>query len=65
MYVYYGKVAGDVTRIATGVAPPAGTAYYAMLLGGLVATFAATHLISRAAKKAMGDSRKLQAAGDL
>ena len=55
MYAYYGKVAGDVTRIAAGVAPPRGTEYYLMLIIGLIATFAATHLISRAAKKAMAE----------
>lgn len=53
MYAYYGKVAGDVTRIAAGVSPPRGTEYYAMMVVGLMATFAATHLIGRAAKKAM------------
>ena len=55
MYAYYGKVAGDVTRIAAGVVPPRGTEYYVMLVVGLIATFAATHLIGRAAKKAMGE----------
>ena len=55
MYAYYGKVAGDVTRIAAGVAPPRGTEYYAMMVIGLIATFGATHLIGRAAKKAMAE----------
>src|SRR5687767_6064426 len=55
MYAYYGKVAGDVTRIAAGVSPPRGTEYYAMMVIGLIATFAATHLIGRAAKKAMAE----------
>jgi uncharacterized membrane protein YdjX (TVP38/TMEM64 family) len=55
MYAYYGKVAGDVTRIAAGVAPPHGPEYYVLLIIGLFATFAATHLISRAAKKAMAE----------
>lgn len=55
MYAYYGKVAGDVTRIATGVSPPRGTEYYVMMIVGLLATFAATHLIGRAAKKAMAE----------
>ena len=55
MYAYYGKVAGDVTRIATGVSPPRGTEYYVMMIVGLIATFAATHLIGRAAKKAMAE----------
>ena len=53
MYSYYGKVAGDVTRIAAGVVPARGTEYYVMLVIGLMATVTATHLISRAAKKAM------------
>jgi uncharacterized membrane protein YdjX (TVP38/TMEM64 family) len=53
MYSYYGKVVGDVTRIAAGVVPARGTEYYVMLGVGLIATFTATHLISRAAKKAM------------
>jgi uncharacterized membrane protein YdjX (TVP38/TMEM64 family) len=59
MYSYYGKVAGDVTRIATGVAPARGTEYYVMMVVGLMATFAATHLIGRAAKKAMAEERGL------
>ena len=55
MYAYYGKVAGDVTRIVAGVSPPRGTEYYVMMIVGLIATFAATHLIGRAAKKAMAE----------
>jgi uncharacterized membrane protein YdjX (TVP38/TMEM64 family) len=53
MYVYYGKVAGDVAALATGVAPPRGPEYYAMLVVGLVATVVATTMVARAAKKAM------------
>ena len=53
MYVYYGKVVGDVAALAAGVAPPRGPEYYALLVVGLVATFVATTLITRAAKKAM------------
>ena len=55
MYAYYGKIAGDVTRIAAGVAPRRGTEYYVMLFVGLIATVAATHMIGRAARKAMAD----------
>ena len=55
MYAYYGKVAGDVTRIAAGVAPARGVEYYVLLIMGLIATFVATHMISRAAKKAMAE----------
>ena len=53
MYAYYGTVAGDVTRILAGVSPRRGTEYYVMLLVGLIATFVATHMIGRAARKAM------------
>lgn len=55
MYAYYGKVAGDVTRIAAGVSPPRGTEYYVMMIVGLIATFTATHLIGRAAKRAIAE----------
>jgi uncharacterized membrane protein YdjX (TVP38/TMEM64 family) len=53
MYVYYGKVAGDVAKLAAGVAPPRGPAYYALLTVGLIATVAATTMIARAARKSM------------
>jgi uncharacterized membrane protein YdjX (TVP38/TMEM64 family) len=59
MYAYYGKVAGDVTRIAAGVSPPRGIEYYVMMIVGLMATFAATHLIGRAAKKAMAEEGRI------
>src|SRR5688572_23150473 len=57
MYTYYGKVAGDVTRIAAGVVPARGTEYYVMLVIGLLTTFAATSLITRAARKAMAQQQ--------
>jgi uncharacterized membrane protein YdjX (TVP38/TMEM64 family) len=60
MYAYYGKLAGDVTRIAAGLTPARGTEYYVMMIVGLIATFAATHLIGRAAKKAMAEERGLR-----
>jgi uncharacterized membrane protein YdjX (TVP38/TMEM64 family) len=53
MYVYYGKVVGDVAALAAGVAPPRGPEYYVMLVVGLVATIVASTMITRAAKKAM------------
>jgi uncharacterized membrane protein YdjX (TVP38/TMEM64 family) len=56
MYAYYGTVAGDVTRILAGVGPRRGPEYYALMIVGLIATFAATHMISRAAKKAMAEA---------
>ena len=53
MYVYYGKVAGDVAKLAAGIAPPRGPAYYAFLVIGLVATIVATTAVTRAARKSM------------
>ena len=52
MYVYYGKVAGDVAKIAAG-APPRGPVYYALLVVGLIATVVATTAVTRAGRKAM------------
>jgi hypothetical protein len=53
MYAYYGKVVGDVAKIAAGFAPPRGPEYYALLIVGLIATFVATMAITRAARRAM------------
>jgi uncharacterized membrane protein YdjX (TVP38/TMEM64 family) len=53
MYVYAGKVAGDLTALATGNAAPKGTIYYVMLALGLAATITATVLITRAAKRTL------------
>jgi uncharacterized membrane protein YdjX (TVP38/TMEM64 family) len=53
MYVYYGKVVGDVAKLAAGVAPPRGPEYYILLVVGLAATVAATTSVTRAARKAM------------
>jgi uncharacterized membrane protein YdjX (TVP38/TMEM64 family) len=57
LYTYYGKVLGDVTAIAAGTAPPRGAEYYVLLATGLVATIAATVLITRAAKTALARQR--------
>ncbi len=53
MYVYYGKVVGDVAALAAGVAPKRGAEYYVLLVVGLIATIVATTMVTRAAKKAM------------
>jgi uncharacterized membrane protein YdjX (TVP38/TMEM64 family) len=53
LYVYYGKVAGDVAALAVGVAPRRGPEYYALLIVGLAATVVATTIVTRAARKAM------------
>lgn len=53
MYVYYGKVAGDVAKLAAGIAPPRGPEYYILLVVGLVATVVATTAVTRAARRSM------------
>lgn len=53
VYVYYGKVVGDVAKLAAGVAPDRGAEYYVLLVVGLIATVVATTMVTRAAKKAM------------
>ncbi|HEU4691919.1 MAG TPA: TVP38/TMEM64 family protein [Vicinamibacterales bacterium] len=53
MYVYYGKVAGDVAKLAAGITPPRGPEYYVLLVVGLVATIVATTAVTRAARRAM------------
>lgn len=53
MYVYYGKVAGDVAALAAGVGPKRGVEYYVLLVVGLIATILATTMVTRAAKRAM------------
>lgn len=53
LYVYYGKVAGEVAALAAGRAGERGAADYALLSLGLVATVVVTVLITRRAKQAL------------
>ena len=53
LYVYYGKVAGDVAGVAGGTAPSRGAEYYAVLALGLIATIVVTALITRAARASL------------
>ena len=57
MYAYYGKVVGDVAKIAAGMVPPRGPEYYVLLIVGLIATFVATMAITRAARRAIEQTR--------
>ena len=54
LYVYYGKVIGDVAAVASGVAPVRGIGYYALLAAGLLATLVVTITVSRAARRRLG-----------
>lgn len=53
LYVYYGKLAGDVATLSAGAAPPKTTGYYVLLTAGLLATVAVTTLITRMARTAL------------
>jgi len=55
LYVYYGKLAGDVAALAGGAAVAKGTGYYAVLAIGLLATLAVTAVVTRTARRALQD----------
>lgn len=56
LYVYYGKVAGDVARLAGGAAVRRGSAYYVVVALGLAATVAVTALVARTARRALQEA---------
>jgi len=56
LYVYYGKLAGDVAALAGGAAVQKGPAYYAVLALGLVATVVVTTLVTRTARRALKEA---------
>ena len=53
LYVYYGKVVGDVAALAGGVAVDRDAAYYAVMGLGLAATIAVTAIVTRLARRAL------------
>lgn len=53
LYVYYGKLAGDVAAVAAGGAAVKDAGYYTVLGLGLLATIAVTTIITRVARKAL------------
>jgi len=53
LYVYSGKLAGDVAAAAGGSGPARGAGYYALLAVGLAATVAVTALVTRLARRAL------------
>lgn len=63
MYAYYGKIVGDVAKLAAGVSPPRGVEYWALVAIGLFATVWATHVITRAARRSMEQQRIADALG--
>jgi uncharacterized membrane protein YdjX (TVP38/TMEM64 family) len=56
LYVYYGKLAGDVAALAGGAAVEKGPGYYAVLGLGLVATVVVTTIVTRTARRALREA---------
>jgi uncharacterized membrane protein YdjX (TVP38/TMEM64 family) len=56
LYVYTGKVAGDVAALAGGAAPVRSAGYYMVLGLGLAATAGVTLIITRAARRALAEA---------
>jgi uncharacterized membrane protein YdjX (TVP38/TMEM64 family) len=56
LYVYSGKVAGDVATLASGSAAPAGTGGTALLVVGLAATIVVTTFVTRIARRALAEA---------
>ena len=56
LYVYLGKLGGDVAAAAGGVRAERGVADWALLVVGLVATAAVTFLITRIARRALEEA---------
>ncbi len=56
LYVYYGKLAGDVAALAGGAAVEKDVGYTAVLLLGLVATVVVTTFVTRIARRALREA---------
>ncbi len=53
LYVYTGKVVGDVAAVAGGAAPERGIGYWVIAVVGLVATVLVTTVVTRTARQAL------------
>lgn len=56
LYVYYGKLAGDVAALAGGTPIARGPEHYAIMALGLVATIVATTIVARTAQRALREA---------
>ncbi len=56
LYVYYGKLVGDVAALAGGAAVDKDAAYYAVLGLGLLATIVVTALVTWVARRALAEA---------
>ncbi len=61
LYVYSGRLVGDVGALAGGVQAPKDAGYYAVLILGLVATVVVTTIVTRAARAALQHATTLPA----
>ncbi len=64
LYVYTGKLAGDVAAVAGGVAPERGAGYWTLLVVGLLATAGVTIYVTRLARRALADRTGPEIRGD-
>ena len=55
VYAYAGKVTGEALALAGQAQVPKDASYYAVLVAGLVATLAATTVVTRTARRALQD----------
>jgi uncharacterized membrane protein YdjX (TVP38/TMEM64 family) len=62
LYVYYGKLAGDVAALAAGAAPDRDWRYYTVLVVGLAATVGVTAYVTRLARRALASVDELEEA---
>jgi uncharacterized membrane protein YdjX (TVP38/TMEM64 family) len=56
LYVYYGKLAGDVAALASGAPVPRDRSYWVLLAVGLAATLAVTVYVTRLARSALREA---------
>jgi uncharacterized membrane protein YdjX (TVP38/TMEM64 family) len=56
LYVYSGKLAGDVATLAGNPAVARGWGYYSLLALGLAATLAVTMVVTRSARRALAEA---------
>ena len=56
LYVYSGKVVGDLAALAGGAPPPRGAGGTLLLVVGLAATVVATALVTRIARRALAEA---------
>ena len=56
LYVYYGKLAGDVAALAAGAGIERGAGYWTVLGLGLLATIVVTAVVTRTARRALREA---------